>query len=325
MQIPSSLASIVSYWFPNLGDTKKKAQGGKTPDLCNLSLDQVLQVYKQRDICPAGAEGRDSSPQFIRELEQTSWQQKQMTSGMFNHIDSMTTNINRISGRLNRLEPEVQYLAISAFILFLLFIAYARHTNITMQKKFNGDLDKKLEDMKGEYSKLIENLTKEIEDQKVKHSTLREDLTKEIEDSKSMTSSQGKRLDQLDLKTQGTGNKAAKLEENLIKLTANLKASQAELEKIENELSTFKNGSSQSIELIKSQAIAAEKTRIKGVDDLQSQIIALDKTVSGIYRILDNANLLPDLTLSPLGSRAGSWAGSQSSGSRSGSPEAGKH
>ncbi|UUM21721.1 hypothetical protein [Mycoavidus sp. SF9855] len=326
MQIPSSLASIVSYWFPNLGDTEKKAQNGKTPDLCNLSLDQVLQIYKQRDICPAGAEGHDSSPQFIRELEQTSWQQKQLTSGIFNHIDLMTTNMNGVSRRLDRLEPEVQYLAISTFILFLLFIAYARHTNITMQKKFNGDLDKKFEDMKGECSKLIENLTKEIEDQKVKRSTLRDDLTKEIEDSKNMVSSQGRRLDQLDSKIQGTGGKAATLEENLIKLTANLKASQAELEKIANELST----SSQSIKLIQSQAIEAERTRIKGADDLQSQIIELNSTVSEMYRLLERSNLPLDLALSPLGSRTGSsWAGSQSSGSRSGSPEhstpAGKH
>ncbi len=371
MQIPSSLASIVSYWFPNLGDSEKKAQSGKTPDLCNLSLDQVLQIYKQRDICPVGAEEHDSSPQFIRELEQTSWQQKQLTSGIFNHIDSMATNMNRISGRLDRLEPEVQYLAISAFILFLLFIAYARHTNMAMQKKFNGDLEKKLEDMKGEYSKLIENLTKEIEDQKVGHSTLRDDLTKEIgdqkvghsklrddltkeiedqkvghsklrddltkeiedqkvehsklrddltkeiEDSKNMVSSQGKRLDQLDLKIQGTGSKTTQLEESLTKLTVNLKASQAELEKIENKLST----SSQSIKLIQSQAIGAEKTRVKGVDDLQSQIIELDKTVSEVYRILERSNLLIDMTLSPLGSRAGSWAGSQSGRSQSGSPE----
>ncbi len=389
MQIPSSLASIVSYWFPNLGDSEKKAQGGKTPDLCNLSLDQVLQIYKQRDICSVGAEEHDSSPQFIRELEQTSWQQKQLTSGIFNHIDSMATNMNRISGRLDRLEPEVQYLAISAFILFLLFIAYARHTNMAMQKKFSGDLEKKLEDMKGEYSKLIENLTKEIEDQKVRHSTLRDDLTKEIgdqkvghsklrddlteeiedqkvghsklrddltkeiedqkvehsklrddltkeiedqkvghsklrddltkeiEDSKNMVSSQGKRLDQLDLKIQGTGSKTTQLEESLTKLTVNLKASQAELEKIENKLST----SSQSIKLIQSQAIGAEKTRVKGVDDLQSQIIELDKTVSEVYRILERSNLLIDMTLSPLGSRAGSWAGSQSGRSQSGSPE----
>ncbi len=324
MQIPSSLASIVSDWFPNLGDTEKKAQGGKTPDLCNLSLDQVLQIYK-----PVGAEGRDSSPQFIRELEQTSWQQQQMTSGMFNHINSMTANMNRISGRVGQLEPEVQYLAISAFIFFLLFIAYARHTNMTMQKKFNADLDKKFAGLKDEHYKLIENLTKEIENQKAEHFKLRDDLSNALEDSKNMVSSQGRRLDQLDSRIQGTGSKATTLEENFIKLTANLKASQAELEKIENELSTFKKGSSQSIELIKSQAIAAEKIRVKGVDDLQSQIIELDKTVSGVYRILDNSNLLPDLTLSPLGSRAGSWAGSQSSGSRSGSPEhsipAGKH
>ncbi len=335
MQIPSSLASIVSYWFPNLGDSEKKAQSGKTPDLCNLSLDQVLQIYKQRDICSGGAEEYNSSPQFIRELEQTSWQHKQLTSGIFNHIDSMATNMNRISGRLDRLEPGVQYLAISTFILFLLFIAYARHTNMAMQKKFNGDLDKKLEDMKGEYSKLIENLTKEIgdqkvghsklrddltkeiEDQKVEHSKLRDDLAKEIEDSKNMVSSQGKRLDQLDLKIQGTGSKTTQLEEGLTKLTVNLKASQAELEKIENKLST----SSESIKLIQSQAIGAEKTRVKGIDDLQSQIIELDKAVSEVYRILERSNLLIDMTLSPLGSRAGSWAGSQSGRSRSGSPE----
>ncbi len=312
MQIPSSLASIVSYWLPNLGDTEKKSQGGKTPDLCSLSLDQVGQIYKS-----IGAEGRDSSPQVIRELEQTSWQHKQMTSGIFNHINSMTANMNRISGRVAQSEPNVQHLAISAFILFLLFIAYAFYTNMTMQKKFNGDLDKKFEDLKDEYSKLIENLTKEIEGQKVEHFKLRDDLTNALANSKNMVSSQGRRLDQLDLKTQGTGNKVTKLEESFTQLITTLKASQAALEKIENELST----SSQTIKLIQSQAIKTEQTRIKGVDDLQSQIIELDRNISEMYRILEHSNLLNDLTLSPLGSRMGSWADSQSSGSRSESPE----
>lgn len=207
MQIPSSLASIVSYWFPNLGDTEKKAQGGKTPDLCNLSLDQVLQIYKQQDICPVGADGSDSSPQFIRELEQTSWQQKQMTSGIFHHIDSMTTDMNRISGRLDKLEPEILRLALPAFVVFLTFTVGASIFLLRKFKNFESELAalrKNQTDESGSSTLLINNLARTV---------------REIEDKLSFQATQ---IHELSLKIKGKQTAFAYFEEKQSKLMATL-------------------------------------------------------------------------------------------------------
>ncbi len=207
MQIPSSLASIVSYWFPNFGDTEKKSQGGKTPDLCNLSLDQVLQIYKQQDICPVGAEGHDSSPQFIRELEQTSWQQKQMTSGMFNHIDSMTTNINRISGRLDQLEPKVLQIALPACAFFLFF---AMSTSIFVLRKFKN--------LENELAALRKNQA----DESTNYTLLINDLARAVREIESKVSFQATQIHELSLKIKGKQTAFAYFEEKQSKLMSTL-------------------------------------------------------------------------------------------------------
>ncbi len=202
MQIPSSLASIVSYWLPNLGDTEKKAQGGKTPDLCSLSLDQVGQIYKS-----IGAEGRDSPPQFIRELEQTSWQQKQMTSGIFNHINSMTASMNRISGRVAQSEPNVLQVALPACAFFLFF---AMSTSIFVLRKF-----KNLENE-------LAALRKSPADEHGSSTLLINDLTRTVREIQNKVSFQATQLHELSLKIKGKQTAFAYFEEKQSKLMTTL-------------------------------------------------------------------------------------------------------
>ncbi len=272
MQIPSSLASIVSYWFPNLGDTEKKAQGRKTLDPCNPSLDQVLQIYKT-----VGAEGRDSSSQFIRELEQTSWQQQQVTSGIFNHISSITANINRISGRFDKLEPETQ-------LACVFFLALVISINIFILKQFKN-LENEITGLKKKHSKL-----------EVKHVKLQK---KHIELKKWHVKLKN---DHLKLKiTHIDGN---------IKSIEKLTALQEKTSKLTSEFGDFKT--TQFFEITGLE---------KDIKDLKADN---SEEIDRIYMLLEKAGIqITPLALSSIGSQDGSWGGSQSSGSRTGSPKLG--
>ncbi len=335
MQIPSSLASIVSYWFPNFGDTEKKPQGGKTPDLCSLSLDQVLQIYKQQDICPVGAEGHDSSPQFIRELEQTSWQQKQLTSGIFNHIDSMATNIHRISGRLDKLEPETQ-------IACVVFLTLVLSINIFIFKQFKN-LENEIAGLKNKHGKLEGKHAKlqkghfELKKGHIKlkkgHAKLKSDQIKlkmnqadgNIESTQSIKNllnssrEKGERIDHINFRIQGLQNDLATYKEMQSKSIEKLSqdfSNRNSIEKFESELTVLQEKTSK----LTSEFGDFKTTKFFEITGLEKDIKDLKSNHSEefdrIYMRLEKAGVpITSLALSPVGSRDGSWGGSQSSGS----------
>lgn len=135
MQIPPSLTSLISSWLPNLWDTETKAKNKQVPDLCKFSLTQVLHIYKQQEFCPARTENEGSASLFIRELEQNSFQQKQLTGSIFNHINSMTENLKQISGRVDQLEPVLLEKVLPTCVLFLIFSISA---NLFLWRKVKG-------------------------------------------------------------------------------------------------------------------------------------------------------------------------------------------
>ncbi|GAM52936.1 hypothetical protein [Mycoavidus cysteinexigens] len=155
MQIPSSLTSLISSWLPNLWDTETKAKNKQIPDLCGLSLDQVLHIYKDEGFCPARTVSEGPPSPFIRELEQNSFQQKQLTSSIFNYMGSTTANLNRISARLDKLEPIVLEKVLPICVLFLLFSVSA---NLFLLRKMNGMQAKQAQKSKGDLKNLEENL-----------------------------------------------------------------------------------------------------------------------------------------------------------------------
>lgn len=155
MQIPSSLTSLISSWLPNLWDTETKAKNKQVPDLCGLSLDQVLHIYKDEGFCPARTVSEGPPSPFIRELEQNSFQQKQLTSSIFNYMGSTTANLNRISARLDKLEPIVLEKVLPICVLFLLFSVSA---NLFLLRKMNGMQAKQAQKSKGDLKNLEENL-----------------------------------------------------------------------------------------------------------------------------------------------------------------------
>ncbi|BBO59088.1 hypothetical protein [Mycoavidus sp. B2-EB] len=148
MQIPSSVTSLFSSWLPNFWDTETKAQNKQVPDLCDLHLNQVLQLYKDEGFC-ARTGNENSPPRFIRELEKNSWQPQQQASSFLNHIGSMTTEVNRISARVDQLNPEViqVVLALCTVLSAYAFIAIscASRKPATLKKEHQESIDLLLE------------------------------------------------------------------------------------------------------------------------------------------------------------------------------------
>ncbi|MCX8565914.1 MAG: hypothetical protein ON057_000641 [Glomeribacter sp. 1016415] len=240
MQIPSSFTSLISSWLPNLWDTETKAKNKQAPDLCKFSLTQVLHIYKQQELCPAKTENEGSASLFIRELEQNSFQQKQLTGSIFNHINSMTENLKQISGRVDQLEPVFLEKVLPTCVLFFIFSIsvnlflwrkvkglQAEQTSASdknlnklktdLEAKFEADLNKLKADLENGLNRGVNQLQGTFSELKASQNTKNEEfvtalneLSTSATDDRGRISAQSTRIDGISAQIRGVQNDLAK-------------------------------------------------------------------------------------------------------------------